>query len=355
MGFFNLIWFVFFGWWQAFVFVLLSIVFSITIFGIPIGKSLLEFAKLSAFPYGKEVIMETELKGSENVSAIRKLFGVVANIIWLPIGLIMAIVYIISGLLFFITILGIPIGVVYCRSAKFVIWPIGAKVVSKKRAYASAVANELARRNNTSTVGSSEIIQNSESHSNIAESILGQTNISNTVRVPKNTVVANPSAEYKVMRRTAIIVGNLLLLGFVIWFAFGYINQYTKKKSNNNQIELLYSEAGKKIASDMETQKRIKLLDYKSKYILTRDAGWTFFFYVTDPKSNTITIYTESGKNSSEEEKKIKAQVTVTEIASSDNYYIYRKTENNNYEYYVKTPKGGFYSVSKEVGKILIN
>ena len=147
MGLFNAVWFLLFGWWQALVYLLLSGIFAITIVGIPIAKSLLQFAKLSAFPFGKEVIKETELKGSGNVSTIRKVFGVIVNIIWIPIGIILAVVYIVSGIASFVTIIGIPAGVVYCRSAKFVIWPIGAKVVSKKQAYASAVANELEKRN----------------------------------------------------------------------------------------------------------------------------------------------------------------------------------------------------------------
>ena len=147
MGFFNLIWFVvFFGWAQALVFIVLAGIFAITIIGIPIAKSLLEFAKLSAFPFGKEVIKETELKGSDNVAETRKIGGLIVNIIWFPIGLILAICYLFLGLFCFITIFGIPSGIVFCRSAKFVIWPIGAKVVSKKQAYASAVANELEKR-----------------------------------------------------------------------------------------------------------------------------------------------------------------------------------------------------------------
>ncbi len=147
MGLVNLIWFVVFGWWQAVVYLILSILFAITVVGIPIAKSLLQFAKLSAFPFGKEVIKETELKGSRNVSFIRKFFGTVVNLIWLPEGVILAIVYLLSGIASFVTIVGIPAGIVYVRAARFVVWPIGAKVVSKKQAYASAFANEIERRN----------------------------------------------------------------------------------------------------------------------------------------------------------------------------------------------------------------
>ncbi len=146
MGLFNIIWFIIFGWWQALVYLVLAAIFAITIVGIPISKSLLQFAKLSAFPFDKEVIKETELKGSSNVSAIRKIGGLIVNIIWFPIGLILAIVYILAGIASFITIIGIPAGIVYIRSAKFVILPIGAKVVSKKQAYAAAVANEIEKR-----------------------------------------------------------------------------------------------------------------------------------------------------------------------------------------------------------------
>ncbi len=154
---FNLIWFIIFGWWQAIVYLLVAAIFAITIVGIPIAKSLVQFAKLCAFPFGKEIIKETELKGTDNVSAIRKVGGSIVNIIWVPFGIIFAIVYICLGIASFITIIGIPAGIVYCKAAKFIVFPIGAKVVSKKQAYASAVANELEKRNNNENAGENSI------------------------------------------------------------------------------------------------------------------------------------------------------------------------------------------------------
>ncbi len=146
MGLINFIWFLTFGWLTALIYLLLSAVFALTIIGIPIAKALLQFAKLNAFPFDKEIIKETELKGSKNVSGIRKFFGTLVNLIWLPIGLALAVVYVILGVVNCLTIKGIPQGIVFCRTAKFVIWPIGAKVVSKKQAYAAAAANEIAKR-----------------------------------------------------------------------------------------------------------------------------------------------------------------------------------------------------------------
>lgn len=146
MGLFNLLWLVFFGWWNALVMLVLSGVFALTIVGIPISKSLFQFAKLTAFPFGKEVIRETELKGKGNVSSIRRIGGVIVNILWFPIGFGLTILFFLLAIVASITIIGIPVGIVYFRMGQFLLFPIGAKVVSKKQAYASAVANEIERR-----------------------------------------------------------------------------------------------------------------------------------------------------------------------------------------------------------------
>lgn len=147
VGLFNVIWFVFVGWWSAICFFVLGGIFALTIIGIPIAKALFQFAKLNAVPFGKEVIKETELKGKRNVSAFSKTIAIILNIIWFPIGLLFTIVFIIAGILSFVTIVGIPVGVVYVRMGKFLLFPIGTKVVSKNQARAAAVANELERRN----------------------------------------------------------------------------------------------------------------------------------------------------------------------------------------------------------------
>ncbi len=142
----NLLWFILGGGILALIWLVVGVVFSITIVGIPIGRACFEFAKLSAFPYGKEVIKETELKGKKNVSLFWKIINSIINIIWFPIGLILTMVYLILSIIYTITIIGIPVAVVYVRMGKFLISPAGCRVVSKKQALASAVANELEKR-----------------------------------------------------------------------------------------------------------------------------------------------------------------------------------------------------------------
>jgi len=128
---FNVVWFLLVGWWNALLFLILSGLFMITLVGIPIGKALYNFSILHAFPFGKEILRETELKGTANVSLIRRIFGTLLNILWLPLGLAFTIVYIVAGLAACLTIIGIPTGIVYMRMGKFLLFPIGAKVVAK--------------------------------------------------------------------------------------------------------------------------------------------------------------------------------------------------------------------------------
>ena len=175
---------------------------------------------------------------------------------------------------------------------------------------------------------------------------------SDVTKSQSNNFARKPKIVQK--KKYPIIIVGILLVGLIIGLTYGNATKETKSESDNNRIEYFYSEANKKIETDIETHKLIKLLDSNNKYLLTRDAKWIFFFYVSDPLSNIITVYKESGKINQTEEKKIMAYESVTEIVNSDNYFIYKKTDNNSLEYFVKTPKGGFYSVSTETRKISI-
>lgn len=130
----NIIWFIFGGWWNFLVYGFLGLLFSITIIGIPIGKALFQYAKLMVFPFGKVIIKETELKGKENVAGIRRAGGVIANLLWLPVGIALFIGNVLLAVGTALTIIGIPVAIVLVRSAKFLIWPVGAKVITKEQA-----------------------------------------------------------------------------------------------------------------------------------------------------------------------------------------------------------------------------
>lgn len=142
----NLLWFILGGGILSLAWLIIGAAFSITIVGLPVGKACFEFAKLSAAPYGKEIIRETELKGKKSVSPFWRVTNLVLNILWLPIGLILTLAYMFLAIIYAVTIIGIPIAIVYVRMGKFLVFPAGCKVVSKKQALASAVANEMEKR-----------------------------------------------------------------------------------------------------------------------------------------------------------------------------------------------------------------
>lgn len=53
----------------------------------------------------------------------------IGNLLWLVLGgLLMAVIYFLLGILYCITILGIPVGLQAFKMAKLSLWPFGAKV-----------------------------------------------------------------------------------------------------------------------------------------------------------------------------------------------------------------------------------
>jgi len=127
----NVLWFLLGGWWTGTAYALIGILFCITIIGIPIGTALFQYAKLMYAPFGKEIVRETDIKGKKNVSGIKKVFETILNIMWLPFGILFVIMHLACMILCFISIIMIPVGFVLLKAFKFVLWPMGARVVSR--------------------------------------------------------------------------------------------------------------------------------------------------------------------------------------------------------------------------------
>lgn len=137
----NVLWFILGGFISGTVYMLLGALFCLTIIGIPIGKAMFEYGKLMYFPFGKVIVRETFLKGKENISAVRRVGGVIANIIWFPFGLVTFIASIGHMILCFVSIIFIPVAIVIAKSCVFLLAPIGAKVITKEEYQARVTAN----------------------------------------------------------------------------------------------------------------------------------------------------------------------------------------------------------------------
>lgn len=113
----NILWFIFGGFLSGMGWLLAGCLWCITIVGIPWGKQCFKFAKLSFFPFGKEVEY-----GGGSVS-------LVLNIIWLLIsGIPLAVESAVIGCLLCVTIVGIPFGLQQFKLAKLALMPFGATV-----------------------------------------------------------------------------------------------------------------------------------------------------------------------------------------------------------------------------------
>ena len=115
----NILWFVFGGFLSGLAWLFSGLLWCITVIGIPYGLQCFKFASLSFFPFGKDV---------EYGGAVSTL----ANIIWLLFfGVWMALGNFITGVLWCITIVGIPFGRQFFKIAKLSLTPFGAEIVSR--------------------------------------------------------------------------------------------------------------------------------------------------------------------------------------------------------------------------------
>lgn len=115
----NIIWFIFGGFIQGISWLLVGILWCITIVGIPIGMQCFKFAGLAFFPFGKTVVY------GGGVGSL------LLNVIWVIVsGIPLAIEAAALGIVFCVTIVGIPFGLQCFKMAKLALMPFGTSVVS---------------------------------------------------------------------------------------------------------------------------------------------------------------------------------------------------------------------------------
>jgi len=112
----NIIWFIVIGLWAAISWIISGVILCITIIGIPFGKQCFKLAELTLAPFGKTV---------------KTNFGrhPIGNIIWIILfGWELAVGYLLAGVLFCITIIGIPFGKQCFKLMQLSFAPMGATI-----------------------------------------------------------------------------------------------------------------------------------------------------------------------------------------------------------------------------------
>jgi uncharacterized membrane protein YccF (DUF307 family) len=140
----NLIWFLFGGIMMGIAWCFFGMLAFLSIVGIPWGRSCFVMAGFSFFPFGKEAIARDELTLSEDMGTGG--LGMLGNIIWFIFaGFWLALGHVLSAIVCFITIIGIPFALQHLKLAGISLAPVGKTVVTKELAAAARNANAEAK------------------------------------------------------------------------------------------------------------------------------------------------------------------------------------------------------------------
>lgn len=120
----NIIWVVFGGFFLALEYAMFGLILCGTIIGIPFGWQIIRLASVVVWPFGKEVIHKKEKEGCLTTGM---------NVLWIFIfGIWIALGHAILGLIFFITIIGIPFGRQHFKLASMALTPFGREIVESE-------------------------------------------------------------------------------------------------------------------------------------------------------------------------------------------------------------------------------
>lgn len=112
----NIIWFILVGLFSSIYWAIAGLFLCITIIGIPFGIQCFKIAGFTLWPFGREINTDFSIHP-------------IGNILWLLIfGWEIAVGYLIVGLIFCITIIGIPFGKQCFKLAQLSFFPFGAKI-----------------------------------------------------------------------------------------------------------------------------------------------------------------------------------------------------------------------------------
>lgn len=116
----NIIWVVFGGLMIAIEYVFSSLAMMITIIGIPFGLQTLKLAALALWPFGTKIVDNGWPSGC--------LAGIMNVIWWFVGGFVIALTHLAWGLVFCITIIGIPFGMQHFKLMRLAFFPFGNSV-----------------------------------------------------------------------------------------------------------------------------------------------------------------------------------------------------------------------------------
>ena len=116
----NILWLILGGILISLYYALVGLLFCLSIIGIPFGLQLFKMAGFALWPFGREVV-----SGPNDAGCL----SILMNIIWILCGGIeIAILHVWFGIIFCITIIGIPFGLQHFKMALLALVPFGKQI-----------------------------------------------------------------------------------------------------------------------------------------------------------------------------------------------------------------------------------
>lgn len=113
----NIVWIVFGGLMIAVEYAVSSLALMITIIGIPFGLQTLKLALVALWPFGTDIVDDGWPSGC--------LAGVMNVIWWFVGGVPIALTHLLWGVIFCLTVVGIPFGLQHFKLMKLALFPFG--------------------------------------------------------------------------------------------------------------------------------------------------------------------------------------------------------------------------------------
>ena len=114
----NLVWLLLGGIVLSLIWAIIGLLLCITIIGIPFGLQCFKIAGFVLWPFGRDVT-----PGGFGM------MGAIGNVIWILVcGIELCIAHLLCGLVFCITVVGIPFGLQHFKLAKLSLIPFGAGI-----------------------------------------------------------------------------------------------------------------------------------------------------------------------------------------------------------------------------------
>lgn len=117
----NIVWILFGGLHTALEYFIAGLILMLTIVGVPFGLQSLKLGMLAIWPFGSKIRRKIPQPSCLNF---------IMNIIWFFVGgIFICLTHLFYGLVFCITIIGIPFGKMHFRLAKLALSPFGKDIV----------------------------------------------------------------------------------------------------------------------------------------------------------------------------------------------------------------------------------